>query len=158
MPIELKGTCQTCRLWGLQEPDVCAFFGIKRTTIDYCSEHRRTLTACSICGRPVIGNGSIIDNHLICYSCANFFDSESCKICRFGSQCAYETDPSPLEKQIQKQIKQGNFYSVVSTPNPERIRITCEKGCPCYDSKNGCLKRNNAVCGKLEVIYKDGEI
>lgn len=35
--------------------------------------------------------------------------------------------------------------------NPDRIRITCQTGCPCFSDENGCLREFNH-CGSYVFI------
>ena len=147
-----KGYCNTCRLAGLKAPQVCGLSGRKITAEDYCSEHRRSLSFCSICGNPVLSNGIIDGFHLICRNCFSLL--KTCQACRYGSLCEFETNPSSIPKAINKQIRKGNMTAVTQVMNPERVRITCEKGCKCFDKKNGCLKQNG-MCANCEVKYLD---
>ena len=148
-----KGYCKTCALHGLKAPNTCAYTGfLVDAEIDYCSQHRRTVLTCSICGNIILSNGVYSDNHLICQHC--FSSSETCKICRFSNTCEFETNPSPLPKAIQKEIRQGNMTAVTQVMNPERIHITCEKGCKCFDPEKGCLKQIG-YCKNQEVSYND---
>lgn len=145
-----KGYCKSCPLRGFKVPDVCALFGIPVSSDDYCSKHRSTIEKCSICGAPLIADVIVDDGHLICPSC--FESLRTCKICRFGNTCEFETNPSSLPKIISKQIRQGNMTAVTQVMNPERVRITCEKGCKCYSKENGCLKQIG-TCNNQEVYY-----
>lgn len=149
-----KGYCKSCAFLGLKAPEVCALSGLKmKEEEDYCSRHSNSFQKCAICGSPVIFHDGIIDDgHLICQSC--FFHLNSCKICRFGNTCEFETNPSPLPKYVQRQIRQGNMTAVTQVMNPERIHITCEKGCKCYSTENGCMKQKGS-CSNSETIYND---
>ena len=150
---EIKGTCHTCRFRGLQAPEVCALYGVKKPDDGYCDQHKRDeILTCDICGAPMKPSDSIIDeNYIICPNC--FKQLKTCNLCRFWNVCEYDTNPSPLPKVIQKQIRQGNMVAVTQAINPERVRITCEKGCKCYSTENGCLKQNG-TCSNQEVSYE----
>ena len=149
-----KGYCKSCAFLGLKAPEICALSGLKmKEEEEYCSRHSNSFQKCAICGSPVISHDGIIDDgHLICQSC--FFHLNSCHFCRFGNTCEFETDPSPLPKYVQKQIRQGNMTAVTQVMNPERIHITCEKGCICYSSENGCMKQKGS-CSNSKTIYND---
>lgn len=148
---DFKGYCKSCAFAGLKAPQVCGYFGIEVSANDYCSFHKNSFQTCSICGSIVISDGILDEGHLICPNCYSHLNS--CKVCRNSLQCAFEEDPSPIQKVIQQQIRQGNGIFVTTVRNPERVRITCEKGCKCFDSKNGCL-RQNGTCSKQEVYYE----
>ena len=90
--------------------------------------------------------------HILCPNCASQLNS--CGFCKNGGKCDFETNPSSLPKFVQKQIRQGNMIAVTDIPNPERIRQTCQKGCPCFDPEFGCLKQNN-TCGKWRIVYEE---
>ena len=152
MPQLIKGTCNTCRLAGLKAPQVCGLTGRQITADGYCDKHRRSVLTCSICGNIILSNGIIDNTHLICRNC--FSQIDSCNVCKNLNICTFETDPSPLPKAIQKEIRQGNMTAVTQVMNPERVRITCEKGCKCFDKKNGCSKQNG-TCANCEVRYLD---
>lgn len=152
MPNNFKGYCPSCRLNGLKAPRVCALTGLEVGPEDYCSKHRRSLVTCSICGQIILTGGILNDNHLICNNC--FSNLNSCNVCRFNNICTFETDPSPLPKAIQKEIRRGNMQAVTQVMNPERVQITCEKGCKCFSKENGCLKQKGS-CTNVDVLYND---
>lgn len=86
--------------------------------------------------------------------CGNCFSmAGTCGLCENGTLCDFETNPSPLPKQVQKVIRQGNAIIQTVVKNPERIRETCLKNCPCCDPNFGCFKENG-TCG----IYKERRI
>ena len=144
--------CKTCALAGLKAPGVCSLSGLKVTDTDFCSSHRRSLSICSICGAVILENACIDEGHLVCPNCLSQINS--CRVCRKAMHCAFEEDPSPIPKAISQQIRQGNGIFVTSVRNPERIRETCQKGCECFDDKNGCL-RQICFCNNQEVYYND---
>lgn len=146
------GYCPSCAFAGLKAPNVCALAGWHIEPKDHCSKHRRSVPKCSICGGYIISDAVLDDGHLVCPNCISI--SKSCKICRFCNTCEYETNPSPLEKTIQREIRNGNSVFVTQGMNPERVRITCEKGCKCYDPQKGCLRQNNS-CPNYEIHYND---
>ena len=86
---------------------------------------------------------------VICQKCNEML--HTCALCKNGQTCAFDNDPSPIPKQIQKQYRNGPMISVVQEINPERVAITCAKGCFCYDPENGCLRQYN-TCGKCESL------
>lgn len=44
--------------------------------------------------------------------------------------------------------------SVVQEKNPERIAITCQKNCGCYDPEKGCLRESVGWCKEYEFILR----
>jgi hypothetical protein len=57
--------------------------------------------------------------------------------------CEFETNPSPIPKQIQKTVRQGNVQMQTVMDNPERIEAFCHK-CPCWCDACG---RYDGTCG-----------
>lgn len=122
-----------------------------------CPRFTTDLMSCELCGQFMLPIVAIIDltddehPHFICDDCRR--RCGHCPTCTKAKTCAFETDPSPLPKMVQKEFRQGNMISVTQIKNPERIEITCKKGCPCFDPENGCLRQFNS-CGNYEIAYK----
>lgn len=147
--------CNTCALAN-KKLLKCKTFGhdINPNT-DFCSKHADSIPVCDICGREMLPEHQILeilddDNvRVICPSCNEMFGS--CAMCLNNKGCAYDDDPSPIPKLIQKQVRQGPMITVTQEINPERVVITCKKGCSCFDPENGCLRQFN-TCGGYESI------
>ena len=110
---------------------------------------------CETCGRPTEQQVLAPDGnlwHILCPNCADQLNS--CGFCKNAGKCDFETNPSSLPKYIQKQIRQGPIISVMTVKNPERIRQTCQNGCPCYDSEFECM-REFYYCERIDHIYED---
>lgn len=149
-------TCGQCALMQ-HNGGVCPYFNEKfPPETNGCPKGVTFLTTCEICGRltdtPIIDVTDENHPHMWCPSCHNL--SGHCPTCIKGNECLFETDPSPIPKVVQKEIRQGNMITVTQIMNPERIRQTCQKGCTCFDPEFGCLKQNNC-CGKWKVKYAD---
>lgn len=146
--------CKSCG-WHTS-PDKCQLLKIiVNPEEDFCSKHRKNIPTCEICGRPAHRNG-ILDSvsetfHLICESC--YPRLGTCAICDNAQTCAFETDPSPLPKMVQQQIQQGPYQMVTTVRNPERVRITCQNGCVCFDPNSGCIKQNAQRCVNNKHTY-----
>ena len=144
-------TCALCNLGALQ----CQLFGHQiQPTEDYCSKHVVNISQCELCGSPITSELSSIvvtgeKTYYVCNRCASLFGT--CKLCKHGHTCAFETDPSSLPKMVEKRVQKGNMIAVTQIKNPERIEATCKIKCPCYDPENECLKQFGA-CGKCEDI------
>lgn len=147
--------CGDCALWK-QYKGVCPYF---RQPFDEkeggCPMFTSDIYTCEICGQ--LTKHLVIDvtdeNHIhfLCQSCQE--QSGTCATCKHGGECLFQTSPSPIPKIIKKEIRQGNMIAVTDIPNPERIRETCAKGCPCFDPEFGCFKQNN-TCGKWRIVYE----
>ena len=80
-----------------------------------------------------------------CSRCAQAFNT--CNLCMNSLKCEFETNPSPLPKQVSKIIRQGNMVMQTVIPNPERIKVLCVS-CPCYSEDPFICKRAVAgTCG-----------
>ena len=142
----MKQNCNTC---GLLDPmqRVCQLFRIQvDPAADYCPKHvkREDIITCEICGN--ITTNPMIDIYdsittIMCKQCQ--VRANTCDMCIFGNECSFETDPSPLPKIVQKQIRQGPTITVSQVMNPERIEITCKKNCRCFSLEEGCGKQNS---------------
>ena len=112
---------------------------------------------CETCERPtdqqiLCPDGDIW--HILCPNCASQLNS--CSFCKKVNTCLFETDPSPLPKMRQKQIRQGPMISVTTEKNPERIRQTCEKGCDCFDPNFDCMRQFH-YCERIDHVYNDSK-
>lgn len=117
-----------------------------------------TVVQCETCGRPTEQQFLCPDGdiwHILCPSCASQLNS--CAFCKKVNTCSFETDPSPLPKMIQKQIRQGPMISVTTEMNSERIRQTCEKGCDCFDANFGCMRQFH-YCERIDHVYDDSKV
>ena len=112
---------------------------------------------CETCGRPtdqqiLCPDGDIW--HILCPNCASQLNS--CSFCKKVNTCLFETDPSPLPKMIQKQIRQGPMISVTTEKNPARVDITCKKECDCFDPNFDCM-RQFYYCERIDHIYDESK-
>ena len=110
---------------------------------------------CETCGRPTEQQVLCPDGnnwHILCPNCASQLNT--CAFCKKVNVCTFETDPSPLPKMVQKQIRQGPMITVTEIMNPERIRQTCEKDCDCFDANFGCM-RQFYYCERMDHVYDD---
>lgn len=97
---------------------------------------------CGMCGAPLVGADLVYDTELeksYCRKCAPYV--RTCYNCVDGNSCDFETNPSPLPKQVQMTRQVGNAVMSQVVTNPERIKITCQNGCPCYSAEMGCVKQ-----------------
>lgn len=147
--------CKSCALANLKLLKCRRFGHDINPNEDFCSKHCNEIPVCAICGQEMLKENSILDFkngeyfRTVCQKCSELLST--CALCRNGQKCAYDDDPSPIPKLIQKQVRQGPMISVTQEINPERVAITCAKGCTCYDPENGCLRQYN-TCGKCESI------
>lgn len=140
----------------------CRLTGIKVTADEYCSKgnfmDKDNINICEICGNPIQEPAErvvveIIDGklHTICGTCMEHH-LKTCKVCDNRNRCDFETNPSTLPKTIQKSVQNGPMHMVTQVRNPERIKITCEKGCGCWN-KEGYCNRDYQCCGNYKQTY-----
>lgn len=140
----------------------CAYFDDMRCKISgqpaishnvACASFSSQRYECDICHRQIHHTEVIYDsksNKIICSDCGNRLST--CDNCHNGNICLFETDPSPLPKQIQKQIRQGNMFGQTIIKNPERVRETCEKGCPCWNTETESCNKQLRYCANIQEV------
>lgn len=153
----MKKYCRTCEILDKQQ-NICPLL---RSQVDpdkdYCTKHTTELKQCELCGQATLVPFYTRDGdnwHIFCQECIHKLNT--CNFCKKVTECLFETDPSPLPKMIQKQIRQGPMISVTTEMNPERIRQTCEKGCDCFDANFGCMRQFH-YCERIDHVYDDSK-
>lgn len=138
----------------------CAYFDDMRCKISgqpaishniACASFSSQRYECDICHRQIHHTEVIYDsksNKIVCSDCCNRLST--CDNCHNGNICLFETDPSPLPKQIQKQIRQGNMIGQTIIKNPDRIRETCQKGCPCWNTETESCNKQLRYCANIQ--------
>lgn len=113
---------------------------------------------CKLCGRPCSKDAIVCVEpfvYTICRNCHSL--AGTCNLCSHSLTCDFETNPSPLPKQVQQTIRQGNMTMQSVVMNPERIRETCQKNCKCWNDEMGCL-RQNGTCGQYKEVIPNAEM
>lgn len=119
---------------------------------------------CGYCGQPCLENAivSAYKNEeaetaytLMCPQC--FAQVNTCNMCVNRNKCNFETDPSPLPKQVQQTVRQGNMVMQTVVKNPDRIRELCQFSCTCWSDDFGCLKENG-TCGQYKEVFSDAKM
>ena len=140
----------------------CAYFDDMRCKISgqpaishniACASFSSQRYECDICHRQIHHTEVIYDsksNKIVCSDCCNRLST--CDNCHNGPICLFETDPSPLPKQIQKQIRQGNMIGQTIIKNPDRTLITCKKGCPCWDAETESCNKQLRYCANIQEV------
>ena len=140
----------------------CAYFDDMRCKISgqpaishniACASFSSQRYECDVCHRQIHHTEVIYDsktNKIVCSDCGNRLST--CDNCHNGPVCLFETDPSPLPKQIQKQIRQGNMFGQTIIKNPERVRETCQKGCPCWDTETESCNKQFRYCANIQEV------
>lgn len=140
----------------------CAYFDDMRCKISgqpaishnvACASFSSQRYECDICHRQIHHTEVIYDsksNKIVCSDCCNRLST--CDNCHNGPVCLFETDPSPLPKQIQKQIRQGNMIGQTIIKNPDRTLITCKKGCPCWNTETESCNKQLRYCANIQEV------
>ena len=140
----------------------CAYFDDMRCKISgqpaishniACASFSSQRYECDVCHRQIHHTEVIYDsksNKIVCSDCCNRLST--CDNCHNGNICLFETDPSPLPKQVQKQIRQGNMIGQTIIKNPDRVRETCQKGCPCWDTETESCNKQLRYCANIQEV------
>lgn len=119
-----------------------------------CFTDKTNISHCDICGKEII-NYTIYQadsaQKYICSSCAS--TSGTCNLCKQRFQCEFETNSSPLPKKVIKQVQRGPAIMQTEVMNPDRIKETCAKGCPCWDEEEQYCFRKDKTCGRYELCF-----
>lgn len=151
-------SCLTCGYRSLN-PQQCPLIGYQYTENDtdaVCPYWVAEIVTCFICGNIIPKKNYCLTQskdgswNPICDNCLKL--SGTCGGCSKSTTCDFETNPSPLPKAVQKQVRQGNQILVTTVKNEDRIRETCEKNCDCFSKEFGCL-RENGTCGDYEGAF-----
>lgn len=149
--------CGTCRFLD-QGSSICQLKGVKMNPQeDFCSKHQNEAIICEKCHRLTTKNGFVVvaENetfHILCNQCSTGLTS--CAFCTHCQNCDFETNPSTLPKIVQKQIQQGPMIQIIQIKNPERIKITCQAGCKCWNSEENACDKEIGYCHNYEFIWR----
>ena len=143
--------CENCTFY---RQNICALNDSQRNKNDYCSNFKKYLNICDCCGNEHLQSFLYSWNNenyiILCDTC--FQAASTCDLCVNESTCAFEQDPSPIPKQIMKNIRQGNIMMRTSVKNPERVDKFCTN-CHCFNvEENTCNKEFN-YCGNQKPIF-----
>lgn len=147
----MERKCKTCGLRDPRQPR-CQLTGLHiDPSADSCTKYTTTILTCSICHNLMLPSQAVIDSpsRILCINCSQ--KMWTCAMCTHNTGCAFETDPSPIPKYIQKTMQIGNMTTVTQVKNPARIEKTCKEKCSCFDPDFECLRQFN-TCGKCENI------
>lgn len=99
---------------------------------------------CETCRTLLEGSNLVYDtniNKVFCRRCASLL--RICHTCSNGQLCDFESNLSSLPKQVQQTQMVGNAVMSQVVKNPERVKITCRQGCPCWSDEYGCVKQQS---------------
>lgn len=143
--------CKNCALRNPNAPK-CQLTGLEIEPLDpACKHYTEHLDECGICHKK-LPKGEVVDVtnpadvFYICPNCESLIGM--CQTCEKVRQCLFESDPSSLPKIIPQTVRQGNAIMQTQVRNPERVKITCEEKCACYDKEYGCTREQSQCCDK----------
>ena len=148
-------TCATCGLYD-KNTNVCRLLKVQQSDDNFCSRHQEHLHNCEKCQRLVPKTSyaivSSLDGfHILCLDCTPKLTT--CHFCTKGQTCDFETNPSTLPKIVQKKIQQGPIVQIIQVKNPERIKITCQNGCSCWNTEDNACDKEINYCKNYECIW-----
>ena len=150
--------CQNC---AVSQPNlkastgrVCLRYNTEVSDTDFCSKRVKNNNAqtCGLCGKLILGKSFIVDSNVICSNCINQLDK--CNTCKHRNECSFETDPSSIPKEVQRTVRQGMMTMMTTVKNPERIKITCQNGCPCYQEATGVCGKSSGTCALYQSLLQ----
>ena len=133
----LDPSTQQCQILGMHVPDPGSC---------HCPHYRKDLIKCTNCGRILLTSPVYDGEDTFCAECAKL--SGTCGLCRNLTTCAYESDPSPLPKVVQRREERDGMVFITTGRNPEREQALCTT-CNCWLPDLGCC-RQYATCGNYE--------
>lgn len=143
--------CGNCALY---RQNKCILNDRQRNKDDYCPDFKKYLNICDCCGKEHIQTFLYSWNNknyvILCGSC--FQAASTCALCVNGSTCAFEQDPSPIPKQIMKNIRQGDMIIQTAVKNPERVDKFCTK-CSCFNVEENICNKEFGHCGNQKSIF-----
>ena len=143
--------CENCALY---RQNICALNGQQRNKDDYCPDFKKYLNICDCCGKEHLQSYLCSWNNenyiTLCGTC--FQAASTCDLCVNESTCAFEQDPSPIPKQIMKNIRQGNMMMQTSVKNPERVDKFCTN-CHCFNVEENTCNKEFGHCGNQKPIF-----
>lgn len=145
--------CASCALRSTEQ-DVCVRTNTPiNPNEDFCSHHVTEIKRCDLCGHPYVGPDVIYQEgenlYITCQRCMSRMGT--CEVCQHGNQCDFQTNPAQIPHMIMQTVRQGPMTMQTQVKNPERIKITCEAGCPCWDPEAECCKEFS-TCGNYNFI------
>lgn len=148
--------CGNCALWQ-QNKGLCPIFNMQLEESETgCPAFKSTIEPCEICGKIFLTPGVIelegSEPHIYCDNCAS--QIHNCPTCIHSTNCAFETDPSPIPPYIMQTVRKGNTLIQTQVRNPERIRQICQDKCPCFSTDFECLRQFNS-CGSWKAPWSE---
>ena len=142
--------CGRCTLRN-QVTGVCQVFNKKVENTECCPAYTSVTFQCETCGQtmsnPIIYTQEGSEKYyLVCGHCAPQLNG--CAICTCET-CDFQSNPSPTPLYVTQQVRQGNAIMQTQVRNPERVKITCEAGCKCWDPEEKSCNRECGGCGKF---------
>ena len=139
--------CGRCTLRN-QVTGVCQVFNKPVENSDSCPAYSSVSFTCETCGQttlnPIVCTQEGSEKYyLVCDHCAPQLNG--CAICTCET-CEFQTNPSPTPMYVMQQVRQGNAIMQTQVRNPERVKITCEAGCKCYDAVERTCNRESGCC------------
>lgn len=148
----MEKRCGNCALKALKN-GMCPIFNANMEDENGCPHFTTNISFCSKCGSLILTNKILIEDenkfHMVCANCGI---NNPCGLCANVNDCIFETDAScPEPPQVVIQQRRGNMVTQTLSLNMKRVKLTCEKKCPCFRSEgledgDFCWKKLNCRC------------
>lgn len=152
----MERKCENCVLRKNAE-GICPIFHKNTEGEAGCPYFSSDFVPCDICGGHIMSTAILeVDKdgavHQMCQNCAQL---PLCATCINKDKCAFQTDTScAAPHMITTQERRGNVVLQTQKINPERVNMTCAKGCICYQD-NHCLKNDGVGCNNYKTNWRN---
>lgn len=109
---------------------------------------------CERCGRPLVQTFIDVSEdtpYFLCAACAKA--RSTCQGCVNSDQCFFMEDTTvQLPQMVFETRQEGPMTVQMQVPNPERIKLTCEQKCICWDKEDQWCGRLDDYCSRY--VYR----
>ena len=129
---------------------ICPVTNAPITSIEDCPVCQKPTVSCSFCGETFFTSKSGIvcgENAILCDTC--YANKDTCTFCKKGEYCPFLKDTSiDIAPYIMQQVRKDPLVTqIMQVKNPERVKVTCMCGCPCFDEETfECRKQLDHWC------------
>lgn len=151
--MENRKECGNCALYNYEQQG-CVRTQLHQQPNDSCSSFIKEIPTCQVCGQMFIPpvNYIVEDGKFITACGACLSGLSTCRTCANGNYCDFQQNPINIPPMVQQTQQQGNMFISQTVVNPERVKATCMKNCPCWDPIDKACNRND--CGTCGTGYK----
>lgn len=156
----MEQKCGDCALKALKN-GMCPVFNANMEDEGGCPYFTTELHFCDVCGSPILGSSILAQDGEAWKQMCNHCNTKVFGTCDGCAKfvCRFRTDQSiniPLMINVQK--RQGNMVVQTQQMNPERVKVTCMNGCPCWHSEENegfCMMEACGSCENYQTKWRD---